>query len=67
MNRQKLQLPNHVVPRKDMTPFQHARAILHVGATPDQLPCREQEFTEIEAYLEDAVDEGTGSCICMLS
>jgi origin recognition complex subunit 1 len=48
----------------EMTPFQRARAVLHVAATPDYLPCREDEFAEIEAYLEDAIDEGTGCCIC---
>ena len=64
-DRAKPQLPEHTIVReKDTTPFQHARAILHVGATPDSLPCRDEEFTEIEAYLEDAIDEGTGSCIC---
>lgn len=46
------------------TDFQKARSVLHVGATPDHLPGREGEFAEIEAYLEDAIDEGVGSCIC---
>lgn len=46
------------------TPFQKARSVLHVGATPDFLPGREGEFAEVEAYLEDAIDEGVGSCIC---
>lgn len=45
-------------------PFERARAALHVGCTPDYLPCRDEEYAEIEAYLEDAIDEGVGSCIC---
>jgi hypothetical protein len=48
----------------DMTPFEKARAALHVGCTPDYLPCRDGEYAEVEAYLEDAIDEGVGSCIC---
>ena len=47
-----------------LSPFQKARAVLHVGAVPDELPCREAEFAEIENHLEDAIDEGTGSCVC---
>lgn len=47
-----------------MSPFERARAVLHVGCTPDYLPCRDEEYAEIEAYLEDAIDEGVGSCIC---
>lgn len=47
-----------------MTPFEKARAVLHVGCTPDYLPCRDGEYAEVEAYLEDAIDEGVGSCIC---
>lgn len=46
------------------SPFGKARAVLHVGCTPDYLPCRDNEYAEIEAYLEDAIDEGIGSCIC---
>ena len=48
----------------DASPFERARAALHVGCTPDYLPCRDEEYAEIEAYLEDAIDEGVGSCIC---
>ena len=50
-----------------MDPFEKARAVLHVGCTPQYLPCRDDEYTEIEAYLEDAIDEGVGSCICELT
>ncbi|KAF9974025.1 Origin recognition complex, subunit 1 [Actinomortierella ambigua] len=47
-------------PRSD---FEHARNRLHVSAVPETLPCREDEFLEIQGYIESAIDEGTGSCI----
>jgi len=50
-----------VVPQ---TEFEHARNRLHVKAVPDTLPCREDEFMEIQEHLESAIEEGTGSCIC---
>ena len=46
------------------TDFEHARNRLHVKAVPDSLPCREDEFLEIQEHLESAIEEGTGSCIC---
>ncbi|KAF9357978.1 Origin recognition complex, subunit 1 [Mortierella sp. AD094] len=48
------------VPKTD---FEHARNRLHVKAVPDTLPCREDEFLEIQEHLESAIEEGTGSCI----
>ncbi|KAI8601353.1 P-loop containing nucleoside triphosphate hydrolase protein [Dissophora ornata] len=45
------------------TDFEHARNRLHVKAVPDSLPCREDEFLEIQEHLESAIEEGTGSCI----
>ncbi|KAF9112976.1 Origin recognition complex, subunit 1 [Mortierella sp. AM989] len=45
------------------TGFEHARNRLHVKAVPDTLPCREDEFLEIQEHLESAIEEGTGSCI----
>lgn len=51
----------------NMSPFEKARTVLHVGCTPDYLPCRDEEYAEVEAYLEDAIDEGVGSCICELT
>jgi Cdc6-like AAA superfamily ATPase len=47
------------------TDFEHARNRLHVKAVPDSLPCREDEFLEIQEHLESAIEDGTGSCICM--
>ncbi|KAF9910509.1 Origin recognition complex, subunit 1 [Linnemannia zychae] len=45
------------------TDFEHARNRLHVKAVPDSLPCREDEFMEIQEHLESAIEDGTGSCI----
>ncbi|KAG0045793.1 Origin recognition complex, subunit 1 [Gryganskiella cystojenkinii] len=49
-----------VVPQ---TEFEHARDRLHVKAVPDTLPCREDEFMEIEEHLESAIQDSTGSSI----
>ncbi|KAF9428484.1 Origin recognition complex, subunit 1 [Podila epigama] len=45
------------------TDFEHARNRLHVKAIPDTLPCREDEFAEIEDQLRCAIEDGTGSYI----
>ncbi|KAF8469042.1 origin recognition complex subunit 1 [Kalaharituber pfeilii] len=45
------------------SPYALARNRLHVSAVPASLPCREAEFTEVYTHLEDAISEGTGSCI----
>lgn len=47
-----------------LTPYELARERLHVSAVPDSLPCREDEFDEISGYLESALQEGTGTCVC---
>jgi len=65
LDRIALALPSHAaVEDANLTPFQRARAALHVGATPDYLPCRDVEYAEIEAHLEDAIEEGVGLCHC---
>ncbi|ORX83257.1 P-loop containing nucleoside triphosphate hydrolase protein [Basidiobolus meristosporus CBS 931.73] len=43
--------------------FEKARQMLHVSTVPETLPCREDEFCEILAYLESALEDGTGGCI----
>ncbi|EFX01327.1 origin recognition complex subunit [Grosmannia clavigera kw1407] len=45
------------------SPFQRARAQLHVASVPTSLPCRESEFSLVYSHLEAAITEGTGSCI----
>ena len=54
-------------PQGHLTPTQKARAALHVGATPEYLPGRDEEFNEIETYLETALSEETGFCLCELN
>jgi len=40
-----------------------ARARLHVSNAPDSLPCREEEFIEIEDLIRGNLQAKTGSCI----
>ncbi|CDS02151.1 hypothetical protein [Sporisorium scitamineum] len=46
-----------------LSPHDRAKRLLHVGATPDHLPCREDQYEEIMACVEDAVEEGIGGCV----
>lgn len=48
---------------KTLSPIERAKRLLHVGATPDQLVCREQEYYEIFNQVQGAVNEGSGSCV----
>ncbi|KAI0398418.1 P-loop containing nucleoside triphosphate hydrolase protein [Xylariaceae sp. FL0594] len=45
------------------TPFQIARAQLHVASVPETLPCRETEFALVYSHLEAAITDGSGACI----
>ncbi|KAI8455459.1 origin recognition complex subunit 1 [Phakopsora pachyrhizi] len=54
---------NHQTLVRDDDPWARARQILHVSSTPDWLPCREEEFAELEAALEDSIEENIGCCI----
>ncbi|KAI8629304.1 P-loop containing nucleoside triphosphate hydrolase protein [Xylariaceae sp. FL1651] len=45
------------------SPFQIARAQLHVASVPTTLPCRETEFAVVYSYLEAAITDGLGACI----
>ncbi|EIW67259.1 hypothetical protein TREMEDRAFT_33606 [Tremella mesenterica DSM 1558] len=44
-------------------PYQRAMRLLHVGATPDSLPCREEEFVEVLSKVEEGVESGGGGCL----
>ncbi|CBQ71365.1 related to origin recognition protein Orc1p [Sporisorium reilianum SRZ2] len=46
-----------------LSPHDRAKRLLHVGATPDHLPCREDQYEAIMACVEDAVEEGIGGCV----
>ncbi|KAF2964507.1 hypothetical protein GQX73_g9070 [Xylaria multiplex] len=45
------------------SPFQIARAQLHVASVPTTLPCRETEFSIVYSHLEAAITDGSGACI----
>lgn len=45
------------------SPFQLARANLHVASVPTSLPCREAEFSLVYSHLEAAITDGMGTCI----
>ncbi|KAI0415310.1 ATPase [Xylaria grammica] len=45
------------------SPFQIARAQLHVASVPTSLPCRETEFSIVYSHLEAAITDGSGACI----
>lgn len=45
-------------------PFQRALHLLHVGATPETLPCREEQFAEVLVKVEGVIEGGGGGCVC---
>lgn len=45
---------------KPSTPLQEARSRLHVSAIPKSLPCREEEFNNIYAFLEGKLIDKSG-------
>lgn len=54
------------VPIEDLPadPYERALRLLHVGATPESLPCREEEFVDVLARLEEGIESGGGGCLC---
>jgi len=44
-------------------PWERARKILHVSSTPSWLPCREEEFAELEGALTESIEESSGCCL----
>ncbi|GAA5848114.1 hypothetical protein JCM8547_004414 [Rhodosporidiobolus lusitaniae] len=46
-----------------LTPFERAKALLHVSATPEALPCREEQRERIYNFLGDAILGRTGGCL----
>ena len=61
-------LPSSVLDPADLPtdPYQRALRLLHVGATPESLPCREEEFVDVLAKVEEGVESGGGGCLCEL-
>ncbi|GAA6012094.1 hypothetical protein JCM11491_001748 [Sporobolomyces phaffii] len=45
------------------TPLERAKALLHVSATPESLPCREEQRSRIRQFVEDAVLSRSGGCL----
>jgi len=45
-------------------PLLRAMHVLHVGARPDALPCREDEYVEVMGAILGLVEEGSGGCVC---
>jgi len=45
-------------------PYQRALRLLHVGATPESLPCREEEFVDVLSKVEEGVEGGGAGCLC---
>lgn len=45
-------------------PYERALRLLHVGATPESLPCREEEFVDVLSKVEEGVETGGGGCLC---
>ena len=57
-------IPARSVPlAKDKSSLEEAQLRLHVGAVPDSLPCREDEFAQILSFTEGKIFDGTGGCM----
>ncbi|WFD36160.1 Origin recognition complex, subunit 1 [Malassezia cuniculi] len=53
-------LPDHELEK--LTPAERAARLLHVSATPDTMPCRQNEFQEVLEFTSDALAAGAGGC-----
>jgi origin recognition complex subunit 1 len=47
-------------------PWLRAMHALHVGARPEALPCRTEEYGRVMRAVEELLEEGSGGCICGL-
>jgi origin recognition complex subunit 1 len=45
-------------------PYLRALHLLHVGATPDTLPCREEQYADVLVKIEGVIEGGGGGCVC---
>ena len=45
-------------------PWLRAMHALHVGARPEALPCRTEEYARVMRSVEELLEEGSGGCIC---
>ncbi|XP_053928360.1 origin recognition complex subunit 1 [Cuculus canorus] len=53
----------HCAAQKPVSILEEARLRLHVSATPESLPCREEEFQDIFNFVESKLIDGTGGCM----
>ncbi|GJJ08352.1 hypothetical protein Clacol_002563 [Clathrus columnatus] len=44
-------------------PYLRVMRLLHVGARPDALPCREDEYMEVMSTVLSLLEEGSGGCV----
>ncbi|WVQ81847.1 hypothetical protein IAT38_003974 [Cryptococcus sp. DSM 104549] len=58
-------LPADVLPTEELPidPFERALLLLHVGATPESLPCREVEYVDVMSKVEEGISSGGGGCL----
>lgn len=63
-----LPVPSHALDPATLPvdPYERALRLLHVGATPESLPCREEEFVDVLSRVEEGVESGGGGCLCEL-
>jgi len=48
----------------EKNPWLRAMHALHVGARPEALPCRTEEYGRVMRAVEELLEEGSGGCIC---
>ncbi|KAI5477041.1 origin recognition complex subunit 1 [Pseudohyphozyma bogoriensis] len=48
---------------KKLSVFERAKSLLHVSATPESLPCRDDQRNKIASILGDAILDHTGTCL----
>lgn len=48
---------------KDCEVLQEVRQRLHVATTPETLPCREREFSNIYTFIKNKLIDGVGGCM----
>lgn len=54
---------NSKIDQSGMSIYERARNKLHVSNTPECLPCREQQFTDIYTFIETNLRNQTGGCM----
>ena len=55
---------SHGEAERETDPWLRAMHALHVGARPEALPCRTEEYGRVMRAVEELLEEGSGGCIC---